>query len=345
VNVGLVLRVAPTGRKTWSLSYRNSEGRQQRYTIGTWPNIKVARARQLATERLGEVAGGHDVQAERQQHRQKKAVPTLKAFVDDTYGAWVKAHHKSSAATLRRLRHTLPWQDTPLDQITLIQAERWQTARLNDGLAPETVKRDVAVVRSLLSKALLWGYIEINPLASLRAPKGPDNTVVRYLDKGEEERLLAALDTAPAYLRTIVIVALNTGLRQGEILKLNWSSIDLTARRLTVTAKTAKSSKVRHIPLNGKALTALQDWRDQGPGTGVVFQVSNVKKSWASLLRQAGIEGFRFHDLRHHFASKLVMAGIDLNTVRELLGHSDIRMTLRYAHLAPAHIAAAVEVL
>jgi integrase len=101
---------------------------------------------------------------------------------------------------------------------------------------------------------------------------------------------------------------------------------------------------VRHVPLNKKATAALRLWRRRGH-TGLVFGLTDIKKSYATLLRNAGIEEFRFHDLRHHFASRLVMAGIDLNTVRELLGHADIRMTLRYAHLAPEHKAAAVEVL
>ena len=90
---------------------------------------------------------------------------------------------------------------------------------------------------------------------------------------------------------------------------------------------------------------ALRLWRIKTGGQGAVFGLTDIKKSFASLLKLAEIQNFRFHDLRHHFASKLVMAGIDLNTVRELLGHVDIRMTLRYSHLAPEHKAAAVEVL
>ena len=171
--------------------------------------------------------------------------------------------------------------------------------------------------------------------------------MVRYLDSKEEKRLLSALRSkqTPDYLCIIVIVAMNTGLRRGELLNLNWSSVDLRKRILTVTAKTAKSSKVRHVPLNKKAAVALRLWRIKTGGQGAVFGLTDIKKSFASLLKLAEIQNFRFHDLRHHFASKLVMAGIDLNTVRELLGHVDIRMTLRYSHLAPEHKAAAVEVL
>ena len=95
-------------------------------------------------------------------------------------------------------------------------------------------------------------------------------------------------------------------------------------------------------------MAALQGWRDQTMSDGLVFpgkngeRFNNIRRSWAGVLEAAGISGFRLHDLRHTFASRLVMAGVDLNTVRELLGHSDYAMTLRYAHLAPEHKAAAV---
>lgn len=144
------------------------------------------------------------------------------------------------------------------------------------------------------------------------------------------------------YLTPVVLLALNTGLRRGELLSLAWSDIDLVNRRLTVRPEQAKNGRQRHVPLNSEALDVLQRWGEQQGEVGRVFAVADVKTAWGRLLRAAGISGFRFHDLRHHFASKLVQASVDLNTVRELLGHADIKMTLRYAHLAPDHLAAAV---
>jgi integrase len=138
-------------------------------------------------------------------------------------------------------------------------------------------------------------------------------------------------------------------MRRGELFALTWHSVDLVAGRITVHGATAKSGTTRHVPLNAEALAVLRGWRDQAPdGSGLVFPgkhgdaLSNVRRSWEAVLRAAGITRFRWHDLRHTFASKLVMAGVDLNTVRELLGHSDYKMTQRYAHLAPEHKAAAV---
>jgi integrase len=144
---------------------------------------------------------------------------------------------------------------------------------------------------------------------------------------------------------------MNTGMRRGEILSLEWQNADLTNKNLTVISENAKSGKTRHIPLNTEAFETLKNWKKDSPSNGYVFTGQNgnplleIRKSWTTALEEAKISNFRFHDLRHHFASKLVMASVDLNTVRELLGHSDLTMTLRYAHLAPEHKAAAVNLI
>jgi integrase len=146
----------------------------------------------------------------------------------------------------------------------------------------------------------------------------------------------------------MVLRSLNTGLRRGELFSLHWKNVNSDRAMLTVQGDTAKSGKTRHVPLNVIAVQLLKDWRAQSLQTDLVFSshnnnpFNNVKKAWAIILESADIQGFRWHDIRHHFASKLVMAGVDLNTGRELLGHADIKMTLRYAHLAPEHKAKAV---
>ncbi len=158
------------------------------------------------------------------------------------------------------------------------------------------------------------------------------------------------LPTMPAggfvdHLTPMALIALNTGLRRGELTSLHWSDIDLEAKRLLVRAAAAKGLKSRYVPLNTEATTILTRWRKQTSGVGRVFAVRSIKKSWAALMTAAKIANLHFHDLRHSFASRLAMAGVDLNTVRELLGHADMKMTLRYAHLAAEHKAAAVELL
>lgn len=134
-------------------------------------------------------------------------------------------------------------------------------------------------------------------------------------------------------LKPVVLLALNTGIRQGELLTLSWDALNLDKAILTIHDVNAKSGRTRHIPLNSEALDMLRLWRQQTPGelvfpgrTGTLM--SQVKTAWRKLLIEAKIENFRWHDMRHHFASRLVMVGVDLNTVRALLGHSDLKMTL-----------------
>jgi integrase len=123
---------------------------------------------------------------------------------------------------------------------------------------------------------------------------------------------------------------------RGEVLELRWTSVDLNRRLLTVEGRNAKNRQTRHAPLNEEAVNTLRRWREQsGPGARVFNVATGFQKGWVKLLERARISHFRWHDLRHHFASGLVQRGVPLNTVRDLLGHSSVQMSLRYAHLAP----------
>ncbi len=141
------------------------------------------------------------------------------------------------------------------------------------------------------------------------------------------------------HLNTMVVVSLNTGLRRNEIFSLEWT--DVEDGWITVRSSNAKSGKARYVPLNKRARQALGDWSDGMERKGLVFpspktsgRMDNCNSLWEAVLEKAEIENFRWHDMRHTFVSNLVMAGVDLNTVKELLGHADLKMTLRYAHFA-----------
>jgi integrase len=176
---------------------------------------------------------------------------------------------------------------------------------------------------------------------------------LRYLESKEQCQML--IDSCDPHLKPIVIVALNTGLRKGNILNLKWSNIDLKNGFILIDM--TKNGERLEIPINETLRQTLKDLPrllDNGylfydpktdkPDT-VLKPYTDVKRSFASACRRAKITDFHFHDLRHTFASHLVMAGVDLTTVKELLGHKDIKMTLRYAHLAPSHKVRAVEIL
>jgi integrase len=149
-------------------------------------------------------------------------------------------------------------------------------------------------------------------------------------------RILPPLIHFGDHLTPAVLLSMNTGLRRGEALKLRWSSVDFNRRLLTVEGRNAKNRQTRHVPLNEEAVGVLRRWREQS-GTGArVFEVTTgFRATWEKILKRARITHFRWHDLRHHFASRLVQQGVPLNTVRDLLGHSSVGMSLRYAHLAP----------
>ncbi|GHS87827.1 hypothetical protein AGMMS49957_08370 [Synergistales bacterium] len=157
------------------------------------------------------------------------------------------------------------------------------------------------------------------------------------------------------HLKPIVLLSLSTGIRRNAVLSLEWRDINFTDRTIMVRAATSKSDKQYYVPLNDLAFETISVWHGQSKRTSpgaLVFPspqtdkvMDNCNTAWEHLLKRAEIEDFRWHDMRHDFASQLVMAGIDLNTVRELLGHADLKMTLRYAHLAPKNKLQAVKVL
>jgi integrase len=157
------------------------------------------------------------------------------------------------------------------------------------------------------------------------------------------------------HLKPIVLLSLSTGIRRDAMFSLEWRDVDFADRTIMVRAASSKNDRQYYVPLNDMAFEAISGWRAQSsrvsPGS-LVFpspqtgkKMDNCNTAWRHLLKRAGIQNFRWHDMRHDFASQLVMEGVDLNTVRELMGHSDMKMTLRYAHLVPENKLQAVKAL
>lgn len=372
--VGFLVRVNISGKLLYMCEY----ARGKRVTIGKVGVLTPTQARDRALAILGDAAKGLDP------GKKKKSNINLKEFIDDHYTPWVKEHRKAGVKTLAHIKRCFinPFGDKPLLEITPALADQWRTQRLKDGLTTETVNRDIATFKAALSKAVLWGFIEKHPLEKLKLLKGDRSSKIRFLSSEEEQQLREATITREVrikserdkanqwrkergydlfpdlnqvifadHMRPMILLSINTGLRRGEVFSLKWENVNLERATLTIEGTYAKSGKTRHIPLNTEALHVLKSWRKQTDSTNLVFPskndepFNNVKKAWAGILKIAKIKNFRWHDLRHHFASRLVMADVDLNTVRELLGHSEMTMTLRYAHLAPEHKANAVEKL
>lgn len=309
---------------------------------------------------------------------------TLYRFIAEQYHPWACSNLKSGAATKRLIEYAFSHLGkTPLSQISHSQIEKWRTERLNKDLKPSTINRYVNALRAVLTKAVEWEVIAEHPLKKLKPLTVDQAPKVRYLSQDEELRLYNALAARDADIKAareranehrqargnellpdlsnctfgdrispMVILSLKTGMRRGEVFDIEWQDIDFEQKTITIRAEISKSKRTRHIPMNQSVLSALVDWSTQSPSnTGRIFpsdsggRLDNTNKAWANLLNAANIQQFRWHDMRHDFASKLVMKGVPLNTIRELCGHTDLNTTLRYAHLAPDHKAEAVSLL
>lgn len=341
-------------------------------TIGRTTVLTPAEARAAARKILGQRALGTPTPA---------VVPTFRQFLDTRFANWAKVNRRTGEETVQRLRACFPaLLSVPLDRISPWQIERWRSRRLKAGRTPATINRDLGALKAALNRAVEWGVVATNPIAKVKPAQIDRRGVVRYLSPAEEQRLRHALSARDAqgrqaresanlwrrargyapwpplgryadHLTPLVLLALNTGLRRGELFGATWQDVDLSRAMLTIPGRRAKSGETRHVPLNQEAVQVLRDWAAvrtteyvfPSPASGL--PLTDIKSAWLPLVQAAGVSCFRFHDLRHTFASKLVMAGVDLNTVRELLGHADLGMTLRYAHLAPEHKAAAVALL
>ncbi|EIC5074512.1 site-specific integrase [Vibrio parahaemolyticus] len=362
---GFHARISPKGAIKYYFYYRLN-GKQRNYLIGSADSMTPAQARDLAKEKAGLVASGVDVQVQRVEERKAEVRRslTLGKYLEEHYKGYLFAMNpKTAKQSYQSIANTFAFlADKPLEDIKAWDIQQWVTEKRKLGRAPATIEYTFNRLKAALNRAVEWEFIESHNLSSVKIAK-EDNTRIRYLSESEEAALLSALAAREAklcedndshqyadFFTPLITLAMHTGMRKGEMLTLRWESVSFENRYLTILSENAKSKKKRTIPMNDTVFNMLSQWRAQNLNEEYVFvhegkRVSFFQYPWQNLLKAAGIENFRFHDLRHHFASKLVMAGVDLNVVRELLGHADLKMTLRYAHLAPAHTAAAVQLI
>jgi len=228
-----------------------------------------------------------------------------------------------------------------INNITKVLVKTYMANRANEGACNSTINREVACLKCIISRADEWEYIEKNPISGLKMLQEPP-PIERYLTPEEAKRLIEA---SPQYLRNVIIIALGTAMRKSEILNLTWDDVTLNevfkTGEITVIGK---GNKRRTIRMN-KTVYDLLIQKSEEKNSPYVFpsmktdkNLTHVKRSFASALEKAGIENFRFHDLRHTAASWMVQGGADLYSVQKILGHSSIRTTQRYAHLSPGYL-------
>lgn len=211
---------------------------------------------------------------------------------------------------------------------------------------PATANRYKAFLSLAFRLGIENGKCFTNPAKLVRRLR-ENNERVRYLSEAEEKRLRAVIRRDHPMHMLELDIALQTGIRRGEQYKLRWADVDLRDRRITL--RQTKNGTTRHVPLNTAALREFEELRKRTRGKAAVFigeRGSPLKKPrywWDDAVVKARLQDFHWHDLRHTFASRCVMSGIDLRTLAQFLGHKTLQMVMRYSHLSQTHELAAIE--
>jgi integrase len=236
----------------------------------------------------------------------------------------------------------------PIHTLTVEVLDRYRETRRTEGVGPATINREMATLKHAMSKAVEWKMVRKGvreELVGIRKFAEPDGRL-RYLSGEEEAETLLA--HCPGVLRPIVLTALHTGMRKSEVLSLTWDSVDV--KHGFIRLNQTKNGKARNVPINETLRAALTGLRTRIDIPWIFHdsdgrRFKDVRHPFERACKGSGLVDFHFHDLRHTFASWLIMAGVPIATVGELLGHRSLSMTMRYAHLSPKHMASAVRVL
>ncbi len=366
---GLLLRVEPSGNRTFYVQV----ARGKRVRIGKAGTFTLRQAE----ERAKEILINPDAAL-----RKKTDALTLGEYITQHYTDHALAKLKNGQKSLDRVNAVwVKLLNKRISEISASEIDKFRNKRINeDKVKPATVNRDISALSGVLRHWVKNNKGAVHPLSDMEPLEVADDEIIRYLSPDESKRLRKALADRDAqaakerasankwradrgrelmpeikgysdHVTPMVLVSLNTGIRQGELFAMKWESVNLEHKTLSVLASHSKGNKTRTIPLNAEVCTVFEAIRPKD-AKGLVFvspitdgEFDNVKKAWAEVVKEAGITDFRWHDLRHDFASQLVMKGASLYTVQKLLGHSNPKTTQRYARLAPHTLADAVGLL
>jgi len=318
--------------KSWYIDYY-VQGRRKREKIGP----SKTQAQVVLQKRKVEIAEGKflDVQG----HQKLKFEDMGKLFLEN----YSRPNKRSWRRDEEIVGHLVDFfKGKYLHEITPLDIEKYKRKRREE-VSPATVNRELSGLRNMYNRAIDWGMALKNPVKGVKFFR-EDEGRLNFLEKEEIKRLY---DACPAYLRPVVALAVSTGMRKGEILGLKWLDVDF--RRRIVTILKTKGQRKREIPI-GLGISRLLLRQRKHPESPYIFcrndgrPIGSFRKAFDRALKKAGIKDFTFHDLRHTFASHMIMRGVDLKTVQEIMGHSSFTTTLRYAHLAQSHKRKAMEI-
>ncbi len=321
----------------WYLDYA-VDGRRLRKRVG--------RSKRLADLALADV----QVKLERKELGFATKDRALPVFIEE-YLRYAKANKakKSYERDVLTLKHFTGFIEADkLSGVTATQLEAYKSHRRENGAKPATLNRELNTIKAMFNKAVAWGALADNPAKTVKKLR-ESRRQIRYLSKEEARTLLLAAD---GRLKPIIETFLLTGLRRGELIHLTWTDIDFKNKILSVQGKgdwQPKDYETRHIPMTPRLAEILLN-HPRGEGSfvfvnrqGAPVDPDVLSHDFLKLIRGRGIKGASIHTLRHSFASHLVMSGADLYTVQKLLGHSSIKTTEIYAHLAPDYLKAAMQ--
>ena len=341
---GLLLKVLPSGRKTYYIRYKNPKKVNCQRKIGNAEILSLSQARALARRKLAEVAMGEDPFKD----APVNLSPTLEAFAENDYIPYVKTYKKSWEMDISRIRnHLLPYFGT----MRMKDIEKRDVVQLiNDQLPdykPGSINRVIILLRYMFNLAIKWEIEGVfrNPTAGIPLLK-ENNQVERFLSAEEAKALLIAIKASKnPMLQHIVSMLILTGARKREVLDAKWEDFDM--ERNSWRIPNTKAGKARIVPLSDTATALLTKLRKKKRSPYAFANPITLKPyksiyySWHTARKEAGLDDVRIHDLRHSFASFLVNAGRSLYEVQTLLGHTQIKTTQRYAHLSTTSLRAA----
>ena len=314
--------------KVYWFSYQ-FDGRRVHKSLKT-ENKKLAERRYASA--ISEIADG----------KYHEATFARKTGFKDMAEKYLSEHaHSRDPYTLKRLSEFFDGYRISEINTKLIAEYRHDRSKV---VKPATVYQELALLRRMFNVAIKeWEWVRDNPVSRLSFAVGNKNARDRWLTNEEEQRLLVYA-TNPQWLRPLLIVALHSGMRQGEILHLKWQDVDF-ARKLLYVVK-SKNGEKRSIPMSETLHEVLKSIKVRDI-SGKVFPIAlrSLRVAFKKALKKAEIQNFHFHDLRHSFATRLVQNGVDLYRVKDLLGHKTLSMTARYAHHYPESLRESVHVL
>ncbi|KRB27955.1 site-specific integrase [Acidovorax sp. Root70] len=345
---GFILETRLSGGKTFHLRYRDNHSKLRQYKIGDASAISFDKARQQAQRLRSQTVLGESPMEGRKALRQ---VPTVAEFVTDIYIPHIKLHRRNIQSTLSFLKHHLlpRFGAKHMEEITADMISKAQEdLRAKGYSAAQADKMPVLfkIIFNLAKKKNTPG-VQSNPAADVKLFNA-DNARERYLSTEETLRLQEALERGEnEQMKYIVNLLLMFGCRKRELLEAKWEDFDLERRNWHIPM--SKSGKPRNVPISMKALELLKTlprWKGcpyvvPNPATKKPF--GNLYYPWEKVRQAAGLPDVRMHDLRHTFASNLVNSGQPIFVVSKLLGHTQIKTTMRYSHLGDDTLLSAVD--